>query len=174
MLRSVLLVASSMVCAGAIALCGCANGNAADGNATTEPAQPGPGDEMSFAGLAQRIVGDWSLAALRGVPVDELPTEGVRDMPSLRIEPDGRASGAAGVNRWFSSIDLGQLAAGNLSFAPAGSTMMAGPDEAMALERDYLSAIRTVRRIDPAPLASGELRLLDADGEEVLRFTRDR
>lgn len=172
MIRSALFAASTLACAGLITLAGCAHNDADNGNATTDPARPvTPG--VSYEGLAQRVVGEWSLAALRGVPVAELGTDGVRDMPSLRIEPDGRASGASGVNRWFSSIDLARLSTGAFEFAPAGSTMMAGPEQAMALERGYLSAIAETRRIDPASLANEQLRLLNADGEEVLRFDRN-
>ncbi|MBU3683204.1 MAG: META domain-containing protein, partial [Phycisphaerales bacterium] len=56
--------------------------------------------------------------------------------PTLRIEPEGRASGFAGVNRYFADVTFGSVTSPPepLRFGPVGATRMAGPPERMALE----------------------------------------
>lgn len=126
----------------------------------------------SYNNLAKRIVGNWNIAAINAVPIADIPQQGVRDLPSFQIEPDGRVAGAAGVNRWFSSFDPRTLIDGSLTLSPIGSTLMAGPQQAMDLERSYTAALSKIRSVDPAALANNQLRFLDAEGNEILLFNR--
>jgi heat shock protein HslJ len=96
----------------------------------------------------------------------------ISDTPSMTIGDDGRASGFGGVNRWFGSVNLREVGSGIFEFGPVGSTMMAGPPAAMALERDFLSALDAVQAFDPRALDTDTLRLLSASGGELLLFSR--
>ena len=52
---------------------------------------------------------------------------------------DGDANGSAGVNTFQGTYDAGDD--GALTFSPLASTMMAGPDNAMAQEMQFLAAL---------------------------------
>ena len=73
----------------------------------------------------------WEVVEIGGAPVD-----GAR--PTLELADDGRAYGSTAVNRWTGAYALdGDV----LSFGPAVSTRMAGPEDAMATERAFLAAL---------------------------------
>jgi heat shock protein HslJ len=80
---------------------------------------------------------------------------------------EGRVAGTGGCNRYFASIEEGS--AGMVTLGPVGSTMMACPDEAMALERTYLERLGKVTQYG---YRDGELALswTDASGHGSLRF----
>lgn len=91
----------------------------------------------------------WGLVRLSMGGEDVTLTE---QAPTLRLE-SGRAGGFGGVNRWFADYE----ATGNgLRFDAPGSTMMAGPQAAMALERAFFS---TLDRVDAWRLAGDTLEL---------------
>jgi heat shock protein HslJ len=159
MLRPFILV-GAIVCA-ALALLGCASNGHDAHHSSGKAINP-----------AERIVGNWQVTAIDGVAIENIPQEGVRDLPTFQVDADGRVAGASGVNRWFSSLNPAELALGTMTLSPIGSTKMAGPPEAMALEQAYHTALNRVRRVDLTALAHDELRLLDAQGNEVLRFVR--
>ena len=71
---------------------------------------------------------DWQATELDGRP---LPGQ-VR--PSLQFGADGRLSGSAGVNRIIGGYQLGD---GVIDFGQLATTLMAGPPEAMAIERRW-------------------------------------
>jgi heat shock protein HslJ len=105
------------------------------------------------------LVGTWELIALDGQPV-----LGLENPVSLVVQPDGSVNGFGGVNRYQSAIDATHIANGRLKFAQAVTTMMAGPPEAMELERVYL-----VRLGAASSFATGDgtLRLYAGDNEAL-------
>lgn len=102
------------------------------------------------------LVGSWQLAA--AVPA------GAR-IPTMSIARSGAVSGNAGVNRFTSQIDVGQLAAGHFQIAGGAATKMAGPPEAMQLEasfRQSLAAADAVKvNADTLLLLQGERPLIE-------------
>lgn len=115
--------------------------------------------------MIDQLVGDWNLTSLQGTPLT-LP-QGARQ-PTLSFTPDGKVSGTGGVNRLASSIDLPSLAKGQFKLAPAASTKMAGPPEAMALEDTFYRLLgeATGLSIDADTLS------LTNTGGELLKFVR--
>lgn len=81
-------------------------------------------------------------------------------MPTFALEAGGKASGFAGVNRWFGTCTANGA---SLAFGPLAATRMAGPPERMELERQYLQVIASVTRWS---IADGRLRL--SDGSTVV------
>ena len=86
---------------------------------------------------------------------DGTPVSVTDQPPSLLISAEGRASGFAGVNRYFAEATVGNAinhANVPLRFGPVGATRMAGPPERMALEQAFTSMLGGVRS---AAIASG-------------------
>jgi putative lipoprotein len=81
--------------------------------------------------------------------------------PTIRFDADGRFSGSTGVNRMFGSYEVVD---GAVRTSPAGTTMMAGPPEAMAVERRFLAAFGAGGVIEieggTARIGSGDTQLL--------------
>ena len=108
--------------------------------------------------------GTWRLVLLAGRP----PARDTHGPVTLTFDGDGMLYGMAGVNRvratWSSDED-DQLAVG-----PLVSTMMAGPADAMATERELLALLSQ-------PLAAavddGGLRLVGQDGTEAVLVLDD-
>ncbi|MGE5211255.1 MAG: META domain-containing protein, partial [Acidobacteriota bacterium] len=109
------------------------------------------------AELGRLVVGrEWVLESLGGAEV------AVMRPASLRFGDDGRVTGSTGVNRMFGGYDITD---GRLSITTPGTTLMAGPPEAMATETAFLRALA----------AGGEVavdgdRLTVGDGETRLTF----
>ncbi|MBS0189447.1 MAG: META domain-containing protein [Planctomycetes bacterium] len=92
------------------------------------------------------LIGSWTLDSLNGKSFAQLvPADAPANKPTMDIGQDGKVSGFAGVNRWMSSLDVASLAKGDFKLSPAGSTMMAGPEYAMKLEREFLDALQKAR-----------------------------
>jgi len=109
------------------------------------------------------LAGSWTLIALDGGPVPA-----VGRTPTIAFREDGAVSGTGGVNRIMTRLAKDDVAQGRIAFAPAATTRMAGPPEAMELERvflDHLDAISTFI------VEGGTLRLFAGD-HEALRFER--
>jgi uncharacterized lipoprotein YbaY len=81
---------------------------------------------------------------------------------SLRFGDDGRVTGSTGVNRMFGGYDITDS---RLSITTPGTTLMAGPPEAMATEAAFLRAITG----GGAVTVDGD-RLTIGDGETRLTF----
>ena len=109
---------------------------------------------------------DWQATELDGRPLPE------HVRPSLRFGDDGRLSGSAGVNRIIGGYQLGD---GVIDFGQLATTLMAGPPEAMAIERRVLSVLQGRRpfRLDGDGLhigeAGSELRYRAAPGGAAVR-----
>ncbi|RKX46103.1 MAG: hypothetical protein DRP64_03730 [Verrucomicrobia bacterium] len=78
---------------------------------------------------------------------------------------DGKASGHAGVNRYFGSYALDGSA---LTVGRIGSTRMAGPQKAMDQEKQFLEKLAQVAEYK---MVGKELRLIDGTGQVVLVFS---
>ncbi|MDX2132242.1 MAG: META domain-containing protein [Planctomycetota bacterium] len=129
--------------AGCLAAGGCA------GRAST-----GPG-----ASPAEVIGRTWQMAA-------STPDE---QRPSLTLGADGRATGVAGVNRFFGTYAL--EADGSFEMGPIGATKMAGPPAVQAAEDAFLGALgqadqwRVRRGLLVLAGKGGELRFQPAPNE---------
>ena len=84
---------------------------------------------------------------------------------TLTIGADGRASGSAGVNRYFGKATPGE--GGQITFGPMASTRRGGPPEAMAQERAYLQQLGDVSKWS---VNGNSLILTGKDGSFALRF----
>jgi uncharacterized lipoprotein YbaY len=103
------------------------------------------------------VVGrEWVLESIGGADVT------VMRPASLRFDDDGRVTGSTGVNRMFGGYDISD---GRLSITTPGTTLMAGPPEAMATETAFLRAIT-----GGGDLAVDGDRLTIGDGETRLTF----
>lgn len=128
----------------------------------------GGGDLTSMAGQGiKALTGEWDLSKLAGVDVSSLLPQGSK-VPSLSFLEDGKVSGFTGVNRLSSSLDLSKLAKGEFALAPAATTRMAGPPEAMNVESQFLSALSKATGYQ---LDGNKLNLSDKAGE-LLSFVR--
>jgi len=75
-----------------------------------------------------------------------------------------RFYGESGVNRYFGNYtEQGQ----NLTFNPAGSTMMSGPAEQMEAEHEYLQALSKVNRFK---MEGNKLYLYTTDNQELVFY----
>jgi putative lipoprotein len=90
-------------------------------------------------------------------------TEG--STPTLLMTAEGKASGFAGVNRWFGTCSIDGT---TLKFGMLGMTRMAGTPDRMQLEQTYADALAAVTRWS---VSSGRLQLSDSNAM-VLEFTK--
>ncbi len=84
---------------------------------------------------------------------------------TLSIGPDGRATGSAGVNRYFGKAEVAQ--GDRITFGPMASTRRGGPPEAMAQERTYLKQLSEVSNW---AVVGDRLVLTGKDGSFALRY----
>lgn len=123
----------------------------------------------SEAKAIQSLIGTWTLDSIGDKSFASLvPQDVAAKKPTLDISADGKVSGFAGVNRLMSSINLDALSKGDFSLSPAATTMMAGPEYAMKLEREYLDALAKVRdfKVD-----GSKLTLTDG-ANQIMQFVR--
>ncbi|MDO5846480.1 MAG: META domain-containing protein [Methanocorpusculum sp.] len=86
---------------------------------------------------------------------------------NISLAIDGTSvSGNSGVNQYFGSIAVDN---GNVTFSPLGSTMMAGPADAMKAEQEFLSALQSAAGYK---LTDGKLVFTGADGKTLLTFVQ--
>lgn len=107
-----------------------------------EPEGPSSGSERALP----RIDGiEWVCVEL--LDGDGRPVAPTDRPPTLLIGADGRASGFAGVNRFFAEASIGNTitAVTPLRIGPVGATRMAGPPERMALEQAYTAMLESAR-----------------------------
>ncbi len=75
----------------------------------------------------------------------------------------GRATGSGGVNRFRTTFAAtGQC---GISFGPVASTRMAGPDNAMTQESEFLAALTAATRFE---ITEGHLVLSDVDDNTLV------
>ena len=75
------------------------------------------------------VEGSWNLVTLNGAAADPA-------VPTTLSLNEGKATGNAGVNTYNGGYSA--PSDGVLTFSQIASTMMAGPDNAMKLEQDFL------------------------------------
>lgn len=110
---------------------------------------------------AEGIFGiEWTATEISSLPADAA----VRS--TLRIEPDGRAFGSGGCNRFTGGA---RVDGATLVLGPLASTRMACAPPAGPQEDRYLQALNAVRRYE---IVEGRLRLLDANGAVLAVFSR--
>ena len=85
---------------------------------------------------------------------------------TLSIGADGRATGSAGVNRYFGKAEVGQD--DRITFGRMASTRRGGPPEAMAQERTYLKQLSEVSNW---AVDGDRLVLTGKDGSFALRYS---
>ena len=149
MQRPLARVAIGAVIAGIIAIMG--NNITDQTAAANEP--PAAADE----GAAAKLAGDWQLVKLGE---DKIPADA---KITLSVTPEGKVSGATGVNRFF-----GGLAKEKMLFGPLGMTRVAGPPEAMKREAAYVKALGEVTSL---AIEKDQLTL-SADDKPRLVFER--
>jgi uncharacterized lipoprotein YbaY len=111
--------------------------------------------------LVELVVGrEWVLESIGGADITAMRPA------SLRFGDDGRVTGSTGVNRMFGGYDITD---GRLSVTTPGTTSMAGPPEAMAVETLFLRAIT-----GGGDVAVDGDRLTIGDGETLLTFRAAR
>lgn len=96
----------------------------------------------------------WTLVELQGTPVK------IQNPPTLVLEQDGKFNGSAGVNRVFGNYEWQKPW---IQIDPMGTTLMAGPEDAMELEQRYLKALPMVSKLT---IEEGQLVLLR--GQKVI------
>jgi heat shock protein HslJ len=79
---------------------------------------------------------EWLLVSIEGDTVD---VEG--RVPSLTFDDEGRVAGTTGVNRVMGSYEVVGTAGDELRLGGLATTRMAGPEDAMALEQQFLAAL---------------------------------
>lgn len=142
------MLAASIAAAGLLAAC-----------ATT-----GPDDAPAASPIP---VGDWTLTAIRGEPLEQVIPGGART-PTLTVTAEGRIFGQAPINRYSGAVDPDTWPRGGFNPGPIIATRMGGPAPVMRFETDYLGALDEVTSF---AASAGELQL-SADDGVLLRFER--
>jgi len=105
---------------------------------------------------------EWTLVELDGEAVEVGEGEFA---PSLVLDlEESRVAGSGGVNRLMGSFALSE---DELRFGQLATTRMAGPENAMQLERDFLAALERVTSYELA----GRLLTLLADDDVAARLS---
>lgn len=87
---------------------------------------------------------------------------------TLQLEPEGRVTGRASVNRYFGGFTPG--ADGTIVWQGGlGSTRMAGPPEAMRLETVFFQVLPLTSEIEAG---SDALTFRSADGKNLVKFVK--
>ena len=102
-------------------------------------------------------------ATFRVVAIDGLPVLPA-PLADLSFDAEGNVGGCATINRLRGQYSL---EGGALTFGPLASTMMAGPQEAMAQEQRLFQALARVTQVDIDPEAD-TVDLRDAEGMAVV------
>ncbi|MFU8828084.1 MAG: META domain-containing protein [Phycisphaerales bacterium] len=148
----------------------CNDSTTRTGPPTDTPQVPAP---TPAPGPLAMLEGEWQLDSIRGTPVAELlaDTE-VRQWPDIHFQGDGTIGGSSGVNQWGSQVDLLAFSEGRFEIESIHSTLIAGPDDAMRVEADYLTALQRSTRLNTSDIERGRLALESETGETLLTFTR--
>jgi heat shock protein HslJ len=102
------------------------------------------------------VVGKWQLQTLDG------QTLSADAIVSLDIQPDGKFSGKAPINRYFGHINVED---GMLKTSPVGSTMMAASPELMDAESAYFKVLNDVTS---AKIVGGQLVITAKSGQKLV------
>lgn len=115
------------------------------------------------AGNLERIAGmQWILKSMK-MDGQDYPLAG--EMPFIQFTPDGKVSGFASINRYFSSVQVS--GEGHVTWSNPGATRMAGPENLMKQEDAFLKALTMSERLSVEGI---HLFALSADGRTELVF----
>jgi heat shock protein HslJ len=104
---------------------------------------------------------EWTLGELDGALVE---TGGDGPPPSRVLDlEESRVSGSGGINRLMGTFVLSE---GELRFGPLATTLMAGPEDAMLREREFLAALERVTSYE----VDGRTLTLLAGDDPVVRL----
>jgi heat shock protein HslJ len=134
--------------------------------ATPTPAAPTDREESSVEAIDEKLVGTWELQRLDGLGEEGALPDGMRRVPTLIVQPDGRIGGFGGTNQYFGRLDTDAAARGEFRAREVGSTLMAGPHD--DVERAFHRHLQASNRVS---IDGDELTLRHADGSEA-RFRR--
>jgi heat shock protein HslJ len=132
-----------------------------------------PADASAFRWTLVEVVSKTPVGAtaeLEGVTwqlIAYLDANGMLTMPGVEstiILQDGEAGGQGGCNMFFAPYTL---EGDQLSFGPAGSTMMACEEPAMSQEQAFLA---NLEKIASYQIVANQLHMADADGAVLLAF----
>lgn len=144
--------------------------------ACTAPAPTAPGGGTTAA-VAMPSIDRTAWTCIELLGADGRPVAVTDRPPTLLIGADGRASGFAGVNRFFAEAEIGNsitAATAPLRFGPVGATRMAGPPERMALEEAFTAMLGSVRSAAVMNEARGPVLTLSNERGACARFTPAR
>jgi len=79
----------------------------------------------------------------------------------------GTVSGSSGINTYTASYEL---SGAELTIGLAASTLMAGPEDVMAVEQEYLAALQEAASFTAS---GGSLTIFDKDGNEILAYVEE-
>ena len=113
------------------------------------------GGEDNAPNAPTMVEGSWKLVTLNGAAADAA-------VPTTLSMTDGKASGNAGINNFNGSYDA--PSDGVLTFGPLASTQMAGSDNAMKQESDFLTALDDTKKFTTE---DGALVLMDDSDDKL-------
>lgn len=113
------------------------------------------------------LAGKWTVESIGGQTLSQ-ETPGLEELPFIEFDvTEGRVHGNSGINILNSTFTQDGK---SLKFGMAASTMMAGPEEAMQVERNFLDAFG---RVASAKVSGKEiLELSDAEGNVLMVLKR--
>lgn len=126
---------------------------------------PSPQEQetVSAPSVDDVITKNWLLVSLNGNKITALPADA--KVPSLAFDSaEKRVSGSSGCNRFMGGYSLDNNA---LAFKQLASTMMMCGEQAMQLEKDYVTALSGVSQWS---LLDGELVLMNEEGKSLVAF----
>lgn len=110
------------------------------------------------------LAGEWNVETIGGQAI-----EGLEETPFLSFDVEnGRVHGNTGVNMINSTFTQDGK---SLKFGLGATTMMAGPEKAMAVEQVFLKAFGEVAA---AKMNADKLEFSDADGNVVMVLSRKK
>lgn len=107
----------------------------------------------------------WYLVSYTAETGETVTAQTFVDNPKLQLS-EGKVNGNATCNRFFGTYVLED---NELSIQPGGTTLMTCPDEFMAQEQRFLTALEQVTSYQ---ITNAQLQLLDADENILLTFER--
>ena len=116
-------------------------------------------DEKSLSYLTKELSGtNWKLVNMGGKEVKNI---------GITISfSENKINGNSGINRYFSDYII---TAGNLVIGTIGSTKMAGSDNLMKIERQYMELLQNAKKIE---LVNKATLILTTDKGKILTFEK--
>ena len=126
---------------------------------TTSEVTPAPG-EVTTASELEGVV--WQLLSMMDASGETVDT--MADIPVTATFNDGQLSGNGGCNSYFGSYTVD---GSSLTVTPAGTTMMACPEDVMAQEQAFMAALSSSSSYQ---VTGDTLQIMNSDGAVILTF----